>query len=489
MSEIKTFNVEKDFEKHIPVRLRSWYLANALDSASKAGVDQFLPIFAINLGASTSQIGLLSGLFSLVNVFQIIWANLSLKIHKTKIFVVIGWFFSAIFFIPMAFLKQGQILLLLLYRFLQGVFSSATGPTQASLMAEHIPLKKRASGVTRFTQISLIGTLIGALFGGFLYSFLSDILEFDPNISFLILFFWTAFLGISTSFIFHLSVPDPVQFSDTIDPIIFVEQNLTVNAKASSLGLPEKIKIYYSKFHNFWTFTLYGAFFYFAINISSPFFIILEIQYYNFSFFQASILTSLTTLIQFMISMILVKFKILDYFGRKFPLSIGMTLLALSTFLVTIPYYFPIPAFIWSFFAWIILGTGWGIFNSALAVMILDLVHPQYRATLIAVYNTLVGLMMFIGPIIGGMIVELIADLASIFLLRSVLIICTFGLFQRVKEPELPGMITHPMKYISTKIFRVPAEGGAQIIVSPIRSIRARFPHWTSARRHIKLER
>ncbi|WP_455463320.1 MFS transporter [Candidatus Hodarchaeum mangrovi] len=470
------------------VNFNGWYLSNAIDSASKASVDQFLPIFATQLGASTSIVGWLSGLYSLVNIFQIVWASISVRVKRTSIFVVTGRFFSAIFYIPMAFLGVGQAFLLLIFRFFQGIFFSAVAPTQASLMADHIPSSKRAQRVNRITQGNLIGTLIGAMLGGFIFTLLSDDFKLDPQISFLILFFWTAFLGILTAAIFQRSVPDADNLYK-IDPIIFINQNLTVHAKPSRLNFIEKISAYFEKFKTFWVFTVFVAFFYFAVNVSSPFFIILEIEYYHFSFFQASILTSLTTVVQFFVNLVIVKYNILDHFGRKFPLFCGILCLIFSTLLIIIPYYFSVPTFNWCFLAWIILGLGWGIFNSALTVMVLDLVHPQYRTTLIAVYNTFVGLTMFISPILGGFIIEFFLNITIIFLIRSVLMIFSIFLLVYVKEPEIPGMITHPIKYLYTKVFRTTPEGDSTVVVSPTHSIKSRFPHWIADRRHYKLER
>ena len=470
------------------VNFNGWYLSNAIDSASKASVDQFLPIFAIQLGASTSIVGLLSGLYSLVNIFQIIWASISVRLKRTSIFVVIGRVLSAIFYIPMAFLAAGQAFLLLIFRFLQGIFLSAVGPTQASLMADHIPFSKRAERVNRFTQINLIGALFGAMFGGFIFTFLSDDLKIATQISFLILFLWTALLGMLTAVIFQRSVPD-VDNLDRIDPMFFINQNLTINAKPSKLSFIEKTNAYFKKFKAFWIFTAFVAFFYFAVNVSSPFFIILEVNYYQFSFFQASLLTSLTTIVQFCVNLVIVKYNILNHFGRKFPLLSGIICLIISTFLIIIPYYFSVPIFSWCFFAWIILGFGWGIFNSALTVMVLDLVHPQYRTTLIAIYNTFVGLTMFISPILGGFIIEIFLNITIIFLIRSFLMIASIFLLLYVKEPEIPGMITHPIKYLYTKVLRTTPEGDSTVVVSPTHSMKSRFPHWSSDKRHYKLER
>jgi MFS family permease len=194
----------------------------------------------------------------------------------------------------------------------------------------------------------------------------------------------------------------------------------------------------------------------------------LTIESYGLSFFATAVLTSISTLVQFLISLYMSKTQILDRFGRKFPLISGLMVVSWATFSVVVPYYIDIPIFEWCFITWVLLGVGWGVFNGSLAVFLLDLVHPQYRMPLIASYNSVTGLAMFLGSIGGGMIVEIFHNITFVFLLRTFLILFSLGFLYRVQEPEIPGIITHPFRYLFIKHTRLGTERGSMVTFLPV---------------------
>lgn len=102
-------------------------------------------------------------------------------------------------------------------------------------------------------------------------------------------------------------------------------------------------------------------------------------------------------------------------------------------------------------------------------MFLLDLVHPQYRMPLIAAYNSVIGLIMFIGSIGGGMIVEIFPNITFVFLLRTLLILFSLGFLYRVQEPDIPGIITHPFRYLFVKHTRLGTERGSAVTFLPVR--------------------
>ncbi|MHA2273621.1 MAG: MFS transporter [Candidatus Hodarchaeales archaeon] len=146
-------------------------MSQFLNSSSNSTVDPFLPIFARNLGATPVDVGLLAGIFSLVSISQLLWARFAERAQKHRSLVFLGRLMAALLYLPMMLLKQGQILVLLALRFLQGIFVSATAPTETSLMNEHIPLEKRTKILPWFTQLGLIGVILG---NGFWHSLCVD---------------------------------------------------------------------------------------------------------------------------------------------------------------------------------------------------------------------------------------------------------------------------------------------------------------------------
>ncbi|MFX1534288.1 MAG: MFS transporter [Promethearchaeota archaeon] len=466
-------------------KFKGWYLANTLDNISKASIDMFMPMFARVIGASAIEIGLLSGLYTLINISQLIWAKLSSKLGQSRIFVVLGWLVSALLFIPMLLVKKGQIILLLLLRFLQGFFTSAAAPTQASLMADHIPQDKRANKVNNFTRLGLIGALIGSISGGLLFTLLADNFQLNIDLTFIVLFLWTMVLGVMASVFFFLSVPD-YRYLDRLDPLILTQRNIVHSTMSSKTRFINKYKAYITKFENFWVLCLFAGIFYFAVHMAGPFFIILEIEHYYFSFFQASLLTSISTLTQMVIVSFLARTKLLDKYGRKLTLFIGVALVSLSTVLVVIPYYLNVSPYLWCVFVWVILGTGWGLFNPALSVFILDIAHPKYRAALIATYNTLTGITMFLGPITGGLIIDFFQNITLTFLIRALIIILTLIVLLKIKEPVIPATLIHPPRYYFTKLLRYSAGRGPEPLLMQVFPRKLRQKHWFGIRQRIK---
>jgi len=469
-------------ESHPKPNFIGWSGANFLESTSRGSVDHFMPIFARLLGANSIQIGLMTGLFSLVSIFQLFWTDISLKLQKSRFFVLLGWLVTFCLFIPISLIRVGQFLYLLIIRTVQGFFYSASVSTQASLLAEHIPQKERANKVGTITWLGLGGAFCGTLFSGFAVSILSEILLFDLKVTFALLFVWTCILGLLASLIFYLSVPDYRPLHKKDSPLT-IHQEIIYPETQSNLTIWQRLSRYYSKFGNFWRFCLFSGIFYFGVNLAAPFFIILKIEVYHISFFAASVFTSISTISQVILGLLLIRLGLLDKIGRKTPLNVGAFLVSLGTIGVTIPYYLGISVYEWGFFTWTLMGIGWGIFNASLAVFLLDIVHPQYRMQLIAFYNTINGFAMFIGPVLGGLIIQTTNSIPIIFLLRGIIILFCLFLLMRVKEPEIPGVLLHPIKYFFIKYFRFGYDRGAEITIPPIKVRKINLQKWLSKHR------
>ncbi|MFX1514264.1 MAG: MFS transporter, partial [Promethearchaeota archaeon] len=383
----------------------------------------------------------------------------------------------AIFFIPIALLKAGQTVILIILRFLQGLVTSATIPAQASLMADHISHSERAKKVNYFTELRLIGVLIGSLTSGFLFTLLVDNLQLNTHIAFMVLFLWTMILSIIASLLIFMSVPDH-PYIKRVEPSILIEKQILDSNSPSKKPLKAKCALYLTKFSNFWLFCFFAVIFYFGVYLAAPFFIILEIENYHFSFFEASILTSVQITAQILLTLLIAKQELLDKFGRKPALIVGLIFISISSILIIIPYYFPVPIFLWSLLAWISLGIGWGLFQTALAVFLLDLIHPRYKTTLVAAFNALTGVAMFLGPVIGGIITEFSQNISLVFLLRGIIVILTLIFLLKVKEPVIPGIAFHPIRPYVMKFFRVNASRGPEFNVTSAKPRILHYRHW-----------
>ncbi|MFX1512980.1 MAG: hypothetical protein ACFFCQ_10365, partial [Promethearchaeota archaeon] len=88
VSLVDKVNSDSTLTREESPNFKGWYLANTLDSICRANTDPFMPIFARSIGASASQIGFLSGIYTLINISQLFWARLSTKMKKNRLFIV-----------------------------------------------------------------------------------------------------------------------------------------------------------------------------------------------------------------------------------------------------------------------------------------------------------------------------------------------------------------------------------------------------------------
>ena len=121
--------------------------------------------------------------------------------------------------------------------------------------------------------------------------------------------------------------------------------------------------------------------------------------------------------------------------------------------------------FYFCFFSWILLGCGWGLFNSTVAVLLLDIAHPQYRGLLIAVFNSFTAISMFLAPLFGGFLIEYFNnDLFAPFILRFlVLIVSTVMFILIVKEPQISGIELKPIRNVFPFFTRMSSVRGPEL--------------------------
>ena len=159
----------------------------------------------------------------------------------------------------------------------------------------------------------------------------------------------------------------------------------------------------------------------------------------------------------------------MNKYGRKPFLLLGMVLILFFTVLIAVPYYtinFTTvdERFYFCFASWIVLGCGWGLFNSSIAVLLLDIAHPQYRSLLIAVFNAVSGISMFLGPIIGGILIDFTGDLFFPFILRFIIVfIAVFFFLKVVKEPEISGIELKPIRNVFPFFTRTTSARGPEL--------------------------
>ena len=128
---------------------------------------------------------------------------------------------------------------------------------------------------------------------------------------------------------------------------------------------------------------------------------------------------------------------------------------------------------IWSF-----NGIAWGIINSSLTVLLLDIIHPRRRTIQLAINNSLSAIALFIAPILGGFILEKTATIYILLITSSTIRFLGVILFVLVKEPIIGGTLLRPIQRIIPYIVRTNAERGVSIITHSKPSLKARIRNW-----------
>ena len=148
----------------------------------------------------------------------------------------------------------------------------------------------------------------------------------------------------------------------------------------------------------------------FGVAISGPFFILDLSTRWELSGIQLAILLTFNSAMQVIVIFLVI--PIIDFIDRKilFTISVGLATLPAVGMIIPIPLalrIFSSPLIFWMVI-YFMSSIGWGLVNALLLTLIIDYVHPKIRATVTASFGTLQALLVFIGSILSGFLVEFV---------------------------------------------------------------------------------
>jgi MFS family permease len=213
------------------------------------------------------------------------------------------------------------------------------------------------------------------------------------------------------------------------------------------------------RYDTFGKFAVFQAFFNFAVMVASPFFAVYMLSDLKFNLFTFTIVSLSSTIFYLLLTPFAGKFS--DKYGN-------LKLLYIAAFA------FPITPLLWLFFTnplWLFLlpGLTAGIGNAALTIgttnYTYDAVSPERRGLCVAYVGVLNGVGIFLGSILGGMLIQYLHvsfmnTTLFVFVLASVLRFGVAFIFlpqlKEVRKTErIRGFhwdITHPLKTIHSDI-------------------------------------
>ncbi|MCJ7626107.1 MAG: MFS transporter [Anaerolineaceae bacterium] len=125
-----------------------------------------LPYYAENLGASATELGLLSATYATLQFFFApVWGRVSDKVGRKPILLLGLFGFSVSFVI---FGLSTRLWMLFAARAVSGIISAATLPTVMAYIADSTDEKERAGGMSTLGAAMGLGMIFGPVIGGFL---------------------------------------------------------------------------------------------------------------------------------------------------------------------------------------------------------------------------------------------------------------------------------------------------------------------------------
>ncbi|MDR4509812.1 MAG: MFS transporter [Candidatus Brocadiaceae bacterium] len=129
-----------------------------------------LPLFALSLGANPKEIGFVVGASTITGIFFKLPAGTLSDIYGRHRMLLISIFIFAI--TPFAYYFISNYWNLVYVRFFHGLATSIYGPVAMATIAD-IAGAKKGERLSLFSSITIIGSLIGAPFGGYVLHYLS----------------------------------------------------------------------------------------------------------------------------------------------------------------------------------------------------------------------------------------------------------------------------------------------------------------------------
>lgn len=365
------------------------------------GVSYLAP-FALAMQATTSQIGILHAVASLVpSISQLGYCKLIDKYSRKKI-IVIGVILRALLWIPIMLTAlfyfnniSSAIWILITLTGILYIISGALHPAWFSLMGSLVPAKGRGKYFSQRNKAAqffgIITMIAAAIFLDFMKkgnSTTGEILAYTL-LGFATLFTLAMLTGLYSAFL----------LSKHYEPKLKIR-------KKDHFSLFEFIKNI--KHNPFGRFTIFNASLWTAVGIASPFFVVYMLKELNFSYTWYILIIISSVLFQ-IIFLTLIG-KISDRFGNILLTKISTACIALTPLAWAASYFIPgdlTTKLYLIFFAQLINGIGWAGFNLATNNFVYDSMSQAKQGFALAYMNLFVGAGAFMGAIIGTVLIKI----------------------------------------------------------------------------------
>ncbi len=383
--------------------------------------ESYITPFALAIGANNAQIGFLSSIPGILSpVSQVFGSRLMERFSRKRIITIfvslqaLIWLpilLLSLFFWRNIFMSYLPLILILFYS-MYAIFGALAGPAWFSLMGDLIPEKIRGKYFSNRNKLCGTVALISMLTGAF-------ILDFFKTRGLVLLGFSILFL---IALIFRMISAS--LFKKHYYPKFKLE-------KGYYFSFFQFIKK--ARKNNFGKFAIYIALMNFATAVAGPFFAVYMLNDLHFSY-TLFILTNVSASVATLLFLPILG-RLSDKYGNRGLLKFGSILVPLVPTLWMLSkspvYIILIPQ--------VISGIGWAAFNFSASNFIYDSVSVQRRGICVAYLNVLVGIGVFAGASIGGLLAQYLPitfmnKLLFLFLISGILRFLVAFNISKIKE-------------------------------------------------------
>ena len=417
----------------------------AASSLSLSIGETYITPFALALKAQPFHIGIINSFSGLISPLAQFFGSKILEKYTRKKIVLFSALIQSLLWIPIVLLafafwkgmfQENAIYFLLIFYSLLSALGGLLYPAWFSWMGDLVPEKERGKYFGNRTRILSAVGLIGVLIGAF-------VLDAFKTRGLLLFGFASLFLAAS----------------------LFRFVSYIILHKQYSPQFKLKKKYYFSlldflkRFDNFGKFAVYQALFNFVLMIASPFFAVYMLQELNFNYITFMIVTISSTIFYLLFVPLIGKFS--DKYGNRLLLHTGAFLFSINPILWI---FIKSPLLLILIPQMIV-----GLANAALVIGHINFtygsVSKEHRAICTAYANILIGIGVFFGSLLGGLIINyahpsFINTFVFVFLISAIGRFAVSFIFLKIlkdekKFPSLPPQhihLFHPFKTIHSEI-------------------------------------
>jgi len=347
--------------------------------------ESFFSAFAVFLKATNFELGVLGSLPQLLGALcQLATTKLITLFGSRKRLVLAGVVLQALTLVPIALIflaPQFNVLLLIGFVCLYYVFGQIVSPAWSSWIGDLVDEEQRGKYFGKRNKIIGIVTFLGLLIGGVALHYMKTGPYADEAYLSFTALFLLAFVARLLSFLALLRQDEP------IGPIAYRSRSGFIAFLKSASRTNYGLLVFYLSAMNF------------AVYIAAPYFTAYMLNDLQMDYVTFTILTAAS---------VIVKYLMMPFWGKAADKYGTRRVLALSSVLV------PIVPILWLFssnfwylmLAQFVSGFVWAGFEIASFNFLLDATEPERRSSMFAYYNVLNGIAMFLGAMLGVLLIK-----------------------------------------------------------------------------------